>query len=90
MLFHGVDAATFERMFLGVIVATAALAGLPFVRLPIDARISIGIVAVWGGLVFAEGPGKWPEGFFIALVFSAVFYGACWIVRGFFTKKTPN
>ncbi len=90
MLLHGVDGATFGRMFLGVTVATAALAGLPFVALPIDARVSIGIVAVWGGLAYAEGPGKWPEGFVIALVLAAVVYSCCWIVRGFFAKKTPN
>lgn len=90
MLLNGVDGATFGRMFLGVTVATTALAGLPFVALPIDARVSIGIVAVWGGLAYAEGPGKWPEGFVIALVLAAVVYSCCWIVRGFFAKKTPN
>lgn len=90
MLMHGVDGAHFGRMFLGVTVATAALAGLPFVTLPIDARVSIGIVAVWGGLAYAEGPGKWPEGLFISLVLAAVFYGCCWIVKGFVGKKTPN
>ena len=87
MLSHGVDGATFGRMFIGVTVATAAFAGLPFVALPIDARVSIGIVAVWGGLAFAEGPGKWPEGFFIALVLAGVCYACCWIVRGFVSKK---
>ena len=90
VLLHGVDGATFGRMLVGVAVATAALAGLPFAPLPIDARVSIGIVAVWGGLAFAEGPGKWPEGFFIALVLAAMVYGSCWVVRGFFAKRTPN
>lgn len=89
-LLHGVDGPTFARMFTGLVVATAALAGLPFVEMPTDARVSIGIVAVWGGLAYAEGPGKWPEGFFIALVLAVVFYGCSWIIRGFFSKETPN
>jgi len=90
VLLHGVDGSTFGLMFLGVTVATAALAGLPFVALPIDTRVSIGIVAVWGGLAFAEGPGKWPEAFLIALVLAAVVYGCSWVVKGFFSKTTPN
>ena len=89
-LLHGVEGPAFGRMFLGGIVATVTLAGLPFVATPRDARVCIGIVAVWGGLAFAEGPGKWPEGFFIALVLAAVVYGCCWVVRGILTKRTPN
>jgi hypothetical protein len=83
-LLHGVDGPTFARMFTGLIVATAALAGLPFVEMPIDARVSIGIVAVFGGLAYAEG--KWPDGFFISLVVAVVVYGCSWIIKGFFSK----
>ena len=87
LLFQSIGGATFVRMLIGVSVATLALAGLPFATLPIDARICIGIVAVWGGLAFAEGEGKWPEGFFISVILAGLIYGVCWVGKGFFGGK---
>lgn len=77
------------RIFLGISVVTASLAGLPFVNLPIDLRLCLGVVGVLGGSAYVSGPGKWPEGFFIALVFAVLLYAAIWVIRGFFRKQRP-
>jgi len=77
------------RQFLGLAVATAAVAGLPFVKLPVDARVCLGIVGFLGGLSYAEGPSKWPEGFFIAAVAAGLLYGVIWIIKGFVQRQPP-
>ena len=83
------DSPEMGRIFLGIAVVTASLAGLPFVNLPIDLRLCLGIVGVLGGSAYVSGPGKWPEGFFIALVFAVLLYAAIWVVKGFFRKQRP-
>lgn len=81
------DSVDIGRQFIGLTVATAAVAGLPFVNLPIDVRICLGIVGLFGGLAYAEGAGKWPEGAVIAVVFAALLYGVIWVVKGFAQRQ---
>ena len=87
MLAQGSDSGSIGRNFFGVLIATAALAGLPFVSLPTDAKICLCIVGFFGGLSYADGPGKWPEGAIIAVVFAVFLYGVIWVVKGFFTRQ---
>lgn len=63
--FSGID---FGRAFLGCAVAFGGMASLPHAKeISVSARLGIGVVVVFGGLAYAEGAGKWPDGFFLSI-----------------------
>lgn len=84
------DAPNLDRMFKGIAAVTWSLAVLPFLDWPVDAKVCVGIVGVWGGFAYAEGPGKWPEGLVIAVIFALLLYGVIWVFKGFFQRKRPS
>lgn len=77
----------FKRLAVGTAVATLAAGGTPLLDASLKTKVGVMWVGVLGGLSYAEGPGKWPEGAIIAVVIAAIAWvcwtALSWIVRGF-------
>lgn len=81
----------FFRFIIGVAVAAGSLAFLPFEKIALHSKLALGFIGLCGGLAYAEGPGKWPEGLVISVVLAALFWcswvGLVWVYKGFFGSR---